>query len=102
MNPYIIKKPIVTEKSLALANSVNIYTFEVDVDASKHQVKEAVEGLFAVSVTRIRTIIDKPVSKRTGRRRRMLTPQGKVKRALVTLKEGNSIALFEVGGEESK
>ena len=101
MNPYIIKKPIVTEKSLALANSVNIYTFEVDVDASKHQVKEAVEGLFAVSVTRIRTIIDKPVSKRTGRRR-MLTPQGKVKRALVTLKEGNSIALFEVGGEESK
>ncbi len=95
MNPYIIKKPVVTEKSLALANGENIYTFEVAVDATKHQVKEAVEGLFSVNVTRIRTIINKPVPKRTGRRRQP-TAQGKIKRALVTLKKGDSIALFEV------
>ncbi len=97
MNPYILKKPVVTEKSLALANTERIFTFEVDVDATKHQIKEVVEGLFAVHVIRIRTVIAKPIPKRTGKRRQSVT-QGKIKRALITLKEGDSISLFEVGG----
>lgn len=95
MNPYIIKKPVVTEKSLALANGVGIFTFEVAVNSTKHQIKEAVEGLFSVSVVRIRTVIFKPTPKRTGRRRSQVA-QGKVKRALVTLKKGDSIDLFDI------
>jgi large subunit ribosomal protein L23 len=97
MNPYILKKPVVTEKSLALANNERIYTFEVAVTATKHQVKEVIEGLFDVSVVRIRTVIVKSAPKKTGKKRQV-TAQGKIKRALVTLKEGDTIGLFEVGG----
>lgn len=95
MNPYIVIKPVITEKSLRLANVDNTYTFEVQTTANKDQVREAVEKLFSVDVADIRTVVNQKESKRTGKKRMTVT-SGKTKKALVTLKKGQSIDLFDV------
>jgi large subunit ribosomal protein L23 len=57
MNPYdIIKRPLVTEKSMHLQNKLGSYTFEVHPDANKTQVKEAIESLFKVKVVSVNTM----------------------------------------------
>jgi len=43
MNPYIVVKPVITEKSLRLANTENTYVFEVQMTSNKNQIKEAIE-----------------------------------------------------------
>lgn len=95
MNAYTIVKPVITEKALTLANEKNTYTFQVSRSANKHQIKEAVEELFPVSVVSVRTVTNQPVVKRTGKRRMQAT-SGKVKKALVTLKAGDEINLFDI------
>lgn len=95
MNAYTIVKPIITEKALTLANQKNTYTFQVSRSATKHQIKEAIEQLFPVQVVSIRTVSNQPEVKRTGKRR-MQTTSGKVKKALVTLKAGDEINLFDI------
>ena len=95
MNAYTIVKPVITEKSLSLANQKNTYTFQVSRSATKYQIKEAIEQLFPVEVVSVRTVTNQPVVKRTGKRRMQVTG-GKVKKALVTLKAGNEINLFDI------
>lgn len=95
MNPYIVVKPIVTEKSLRLANTENTYVFEVQMTSNKNQIKEAIEKLFAVKVEKIRTIVNQRELKRTGKKR-MTVRTGKTKKALVTLISGQSIDLFDI------
>ncbi len=95
MNAYTIVKPIITEKSLSLANKKNTYTFQVSRSANKHQISEAIEELFPVKVVRVRTVTNQPEVKKTGKRR-LLTSAGKVKKALVTLKPGDEINLFDI------
>jgi len=98
MNPYILKRPIITEKSMQLANVHNTYTFEVDRLANKQQLKEAVEELYGVTVLRINTTTRNSGVKKTGKRR--LNKQvGQVKKAMVTLKEGDHIELFDIYNE---
>lgn len=97
MKTYLIKKPLISEKSLRLANEQNIYSFEVDFAATKTQIKAAVEELFEVEVTRVNTLIKPSKRRRVGRQRRTkLTPVKK--KALVQLKEGQTIDLFDIGG----
>ena len=91
---FILIKPLVTEKSLA-AQKLNIYSFEVSPKADKNQIRVAVETMFKVNVTKVRTSILKGVTKRTGRKR-LPTKTQTQKKALVTLKPGQSIAVFEV------
>ncbi len=95
MNSHILKKPVITEKSLLLANAQNVYTFEVAARSNKNQVKEAVEQVFGVTVIDVRTIVNQKNAVRTGRKR-LKTLQGKVKKALVTLKSGDSISFFDI------
>lgn len=95
----ILKSPIISEKSLALANRDNTYTFEVARQATKNQIKHAVEDLYEVEVKRVRTIITAPLVKRTGRKRLRRT-QSPIKKALVTLSENHKIDLFDLGGQE--
>jgi len=99
MKSYIIKKPLITEKTLDLANQYNVYTFIVSKQAGKDQIKEAIERLFSVKVEAIRTMTHYRVMKRTGRKRMpvMLAP---TKKALVQLKKGDKIELFDLGGSE--
>lgn len=99
MNPYIVIKPVITEKSLRLANTTNTYTFVVQTTANKDQIKETVEKLFVVAVDSIRTIVNQKEIKRTGKRRKSVTT-GKTKKALVTLKEGHAIDLFDTSEQK--
>lgn len=95
MNPYIVIKPVITEKSLRLANSDNTYVFAVQMTANKNQIKESIEKLFEVNVIGIRTIVNQREVKRTGKKR-MSVRTGKTKKALVTIKSGQSIDLFDI------
>ena len=83
----IIRKPLVTEKS-TMASENGAVVFEVSIDSNKPQIKEAVESLFGVKVKAVNTSITKGKQKRfkgvLGRRR-------DVKKAFVTLEDGNTI-----------
>ena len=91
MNNYrdIIKAPIITEKSSALAAN-NVITFSVDVKANKTQIKQAIESIFNVKVESVNTVNVRPKKKRVGR---YTGKTNKVKKAIVNLKEGSSIEL---------
>ncbi len=85
----VIKAPIITEKSAALAEN-NVITFKVDTKANKTQIKQAVETLFNVKVESVNTVNVKPKKKRVGR---YVGKTNRVKKAIVRLKEGSSIEL---------
>ncbi len=85
----VIKAPIITEKSAALAEN-NVITFKVDTKANKTQIKQAVETLFNVKVESVNTVNVKPKKKRVGR---YVGKTNRVKKAIVKLKEGSSIEL---------
>lgn len=92
MNLYqVIKKPLITEKAVQ-AKEVGQYSFEVAKQATKTDVKRAVEELFRVKVDCVRTLNVKgevrPRGKRMGK-----TPDWK--KALVILRKGEKIELFE-------
>lgn len=96
MNLYeVIKRPVVTEKANVLT-AQRQYTFEVDRRANKALVKQAVETVYGVRVTAV-NLANMPakVAKRWGRRR--VVRQGTWKKAVVTLAEGDKIAVFEGG-----
>lgn len=95
MNVYeIIKRPIVTEKAVAM-QAVNQYVFEVDPRASKTQIKQAVEQLFRVKVRRVRTTSAAAKKRRAWRNRGEVTKSGAQKKAVVTVVAGQKIELFE-------
>jgi large subunit ribosomal protein L23 len=91
----ILRRPLVTEKSNYLVNRLNQYVFEVDRNASRTSVKEAVETLFEVTVLRV-NIINVPAKRsRRARSRRMAVRQSQFKKAIVTLAPDNRIPFFE-------
>lgn len=90
----IIKRPIITEKTTMLKEKYNQVVFEVDINANKKQIKEAVEKLFNVKVKKVRTMIVR------GKKRRLGFFEGKRpnwKKAIVTLAPGSKIEFFEGG-----
>jgi len=90
-----LRRPIVTEKSNFQSGKLNQYVFVVDQDATKTQVKEAVETLFKVNVEGI-NIINVPAKRsRRARSRRVLIRRSSFKKAIVTIKSGQSINVFE-------
>ncbi|MGN0973996.1 MAG: 50S ribosomal protein L23 [Bacilli bacterium] len=86
----IIKAPVITEKSGNIASSGNKFVFKVDSRASKTEIKLAIEKIFKVNVTSIRTINVKPKKKRVGRYYGLTN---RTKKAIVTLKDGQTIDL---------
>ncbi len=83
----VIRKPVITEKS-TMASEANAVVFEVAIDANKPQIKEAVESLFGVKVKAVNTTITKGKVKRF---RGQIGRRNNVKKAYVTLEEGNTI-----------
>jgi len=83
----VIRRPLITEKA-TLISEHNQVAFEVSMDASKPEIRAAVEGIFSVKVTGVNTLIQKGKTKkfrgRPGRRDDM-------KKAVVTLADGESI-----------
>lgn len=91
----ILTKPIITEKMTLLQEQKNQYAFEVDINATKVNIKNAIQNKFNVKVNSIRTITAK------GKRKSQFTKRGKYegfratkKRAIVTLAKDNKIDLF--------
>ena len=85
----IIKAPVITEKSQA-AQAEGKYTFKVDPKATKLEIKAAVEKIFNVKVTDVRTMNVKPKKRRVGRYTGLTN---RTKKAIVTLAEGQTIDL---------
>ena len=84
----IIKAPIITEKSTAIASNERSYVFKVDAKANKSQIKDAIEKIFNVKVESVNTVNVHPKKKRVGKYSGMTN---KYKKAIVKLAEGNSI-----------
>ncbi|MFP5332539.1 MAG: 50S ribosomal protein L23 [Acidimicrobiia bacterium] len=89
----VILSPVVSEKSYDLIEHNNTYTFVVDPRANKTEIKQAVQSIFDVTVTRVNTQNRKGKTKRTGY---VMGKRKDVKRALVTLAPGDEIDLFGV------
>jgi large subunit ribosomal protein L23 len=88
----VVVRPIVTEKSSAAFQERGEYTFQVHPDASKPQIRVAIESLFGVKVTAVWT------SNMQGKEKRMGQTVGRRpswKKAIVKLRDGDSIAIFE-------
>ncbi|WP_424137516.1 50S ribosomal protein L23 [Roseomonas chloroacetimidivorans] len=85
----LIVAPVITEKATVL-NEVGQVTFKVTSDATKPEIKAAVEGLFGVNVTAVNTVVVKGKSKRFRGRPGQRSDW---KKAIVTLAEGQSIDL---------
>jgi large subunit ribosomal protein L23 len=90
----VILAPIVSEKSYALLER-NVYTFKVHPSASKPEIRDAVESIFGVRVLKVNTLNRKGKRKR-NRKNFTFGSRPDVKRALITLAEGDSIELFDV------
>lgn len=92
----ILIKPVITEKLTLLQEQKNQYAFDVDINSTKIDIKNAIQSKFNVKVNSIRTITSK------GKRKSQFTKRGRFegfrpsrKRAIVTLAKDNKIDLFE-------
>ncbi|MDP3774150.1 MAG: 50S ribosomal protein L23 [Gemmatimonadota bacterium] len=89
-------KPVVTEKSSAAYENAKIYTFRVHLDSSKPAIREAIEHLFGVTVTAVRTMTVRTKERKAGGMGRgRAGRRSSWKKAIVTLKEGDAIQIFE-------
>ena len=88
---YVLKRPLVTEKSTLLQDSRR-YVFEVASAANKMEIKKAVEASFGVDVLRVNTMNVKGKLKRYGPKERRMKSW---KKAIVTLAPGDTITIFE-------
>lgn len=88
----VIKKPLISEKNAGHAEDANTYAFEVELQASKDEIKAAVEKSFRVKVAGVRTMICRG---RYFRKQMRLGAPKHWKKALVKLQAGEKISLFE-------
>ena len=88
----IVRRAMISEKGTQLREKQNGYLFEVSRDANKIEIKRAIEAIFPVKVDSVRTMRVHGKPKRQGR---YAGHRPDWKKALVTLKKGDSIELFE-------
>ena len=90
----VLRRPLVTEKSNYQTGKLRQYSFEVRPDATRTMVKEAVEKMFDVKVTRVNIL--NTAGKRSRRRNhRLLIRAAGFKKAIVTLAEGSTLEFLE-------
>ncbi|NMC35626.1 50S ribosomal protein L23 [Candidatus Beckwithbacteria bacterium] len=94
----VLKRPIITERSMTLAGQGR-FTFEVHPKASKTMIAQAIEAAFKVSVVDVATSSIRGKIRRFGSRRKE-AHVGAGKKAMVTLKKGQKIDLFEIREEK--
>lgn len=88
----VLKKPVLTERSLSLQSTENKYTFDVDVNANKIEIRQAVEAMFGVKVVNVNVMNIKAKTKRMGK---YVGKTNKRRKAIVTLAKGEEINYFE-------
>ena len=91
----VLRRPILTEKSTHQYAKLNQFVFEVDKNANKSMIKEAVETIFDVKVLRVNTMIMPAKRSRRALSRRVLVRKSAYKKAVVTLASGDTIRVFE-------
>lgn len=89
----VILRPVVSEKSYSAVEH-GVYTFIVHRSATKPEIRDAVEKIFNVKVTKVNTMWRQGKQKRT---RQTTGKRSTLKRAVVTLAEGHQIELFQAG-----
>ena len=89
----VVIAPVVSEKSYEQLEK-NVYVFNVQTSASKPEIRNAIESIFDVTVTKVNTLNRKGKVRR-NRRNNTLGKRADTKRAIVTLAEGDSIQIFE-------
>ena len=94
----VILGPVISEKSMTEASNGK-YTFKISKEAGKYDIKKAVEEKFKVNVLKITTTVVKGRRGRTGTRR-IEVSQTPFKKALVTVKTGQKITLFDQGAQK--
>jgi large subunit ribosomal protein L23 len=92
MERNIIRKPVITEKATHLKEKQNKYVFEVERNSNKIEIKKAIEEIFKVTVKDVHTYITHGKIRTRGR---FKGRRPDWKRAVVLLKEGESIEFFE-------
>ena len=88
---HVLKQVLLSEKSSKLSSELGQYTFEVHSEATKHQIAQAVEKAFKVTVTRVNLMNVGGKNKRSRQGRPSMTSD--YKKAIVTLKKGDKIEL---------
>lgn len=91
----VLRRPLVTEKSSYQSGRLNQYSFIVADNATRTQVKDAIETLYDVSVKRVNIINTSAKRGRRIRSRRLLVRKAGYKKAIVTLAEGQTLQIFE-------
>jgi large subunit ribosomal protein L23 len=94
MTPHdtVLKRPLITEKAVIAKEQFGRYAFEVDLQATKHAIRRAVEAFFKVKVKDVKTMIVRGKVRRVGR---YFGKRPNWKKAVVTLASGQKIDLFE-------
>ena len=92
----VLRRPVLTEKSMKLMQEENKYTFFVDTKSNKTEIKQAVEAMFGIKVTSVNTMNVHQKKKRVGRYAGKTAAK---KKAIISLAEGQSINLF---GDEAE
>ena len=94
MTKSIVLKPLLSEKTYEMSNS-GVYVFKVDTDLNKHEIAQAVAETYNVTVVNVRSSILKGKAKKLYRNRKYeVGRRSDVKKAYVTLKEGDAIPVF--------
>lgn len=88
----VIRRPLITEKANIDKEKANSYHFEVPLTVDRQEIREAVEAVFKVKVEDVRTQIVRGKFKRLGRQ---IGKRPNWKKAIVTLRAGDKIDIFE-------
>jgi len=93
----IVLKPRLSEKAYAQSLNGNVYVFVVPGETNKHTIAQAVASQFGVTVTNVRTVVQngKAITSRSKRTRGITVTRKDIKKAYVTLKTGDHIAIFD-------
>jgi len=104
MDKQVILRPRLSEKTYGLSVTGNVYTFDVPADANKHTVARAVATQFDVTVEDVNIVNVKGKAKRTVRKggRAVMGKRSDVKKAYVTLKEGDKLSVFDAVEEANE
>ncbi len=97
----IVLKPRLSEKAYAQSLSGNVYVFVVPTETNKHTIAQAVASQFDVTVLNVRTVVQngKSITSRSKRTRGITVTRKDIKKAYVTVKAGDHIAIFDAPEE---
>ncbi|MCG3164844.1 MAG: 50S ribosomal protein L23 [Bacteroidia bacterium] len=91
----ILVKPLITEKATAISEKAGRYSFVVDKNANKLQIKKAVEAMYGVTVESVNTMVAPgKVKSRNTKTKVVVGNTGRYKKAIVTLQSGNTIDFY--------